>query len=102
MQQRLSIARALIHDPEILFLDEPYTGLDQDAGVTLDDLLIQAHGDGRTIIMTTHELDRAARLATRVIILNRGSVGYDAPEVGLTPQSLAALYAQITSMAAAR
>jgi heme ABC exporter ATP-binding subunit CcmA len=102
MQQRLSIARALLHDPDVLFLDEPFTGLDQDAAATLDTLLVQAHAEGRTIIMTTHQLERAARLATRIMILHRGSVGYDAPTADLTPQSLGALYAQITSMAATR
>ena len=102
MQQRLSIARALLHDPDVLFLDEPYTGLDQDAAATLDDLLYQAHSEGRTIIMTTHQLERAARLATRILILHRGNLRYDAPTADLSTQALAAQYAQITSMATAR
>jgi heme exporter protein A len=102
MQQRLSIARALLHDPDVLFLDEPYTGLDQDAGTTLDHLLGQAHAEGRTIVMTTHQLERAARLATRILILQRGVVGYDAPASALSPQALAAHYAQLTSMATTR
>ncbi len=102
MQQRLSIARALLHDPDVLFLDEPFTGLDQDAGATLDGLLQQSHDDGRTIIMTTHQLERAARLATRIVILHRGRASYDAPAADLTPQALAARYAEITSMATAR
>ncbi len=99
MQQRLSIARALLHAPDVLLLDEPYTGLDQDAGHTLDELLAQAHAAGHTIIMTTHELDRAARIASRVLILQRGAVGYDAPAVQLTPAALAAQYAELSSAA---
>ena len=99
MQQRLSIARALLHDPDVLLLDEPYTGLDQDAGITLDNLLNDAHSGQRTIIMTTHQIERAARLASRVVILNRGSIGYDAPADALAPHDLAAEYAQVTSMA---
>lgn len=99
MQQRLSIARALLHAPDVLLLDEPYTGLDQDAGHTLDELLAQAHAAGHTIIMTTHELDRAARIASRVLILQRGAVGYDAPAVHLTPAALAAQYAELSSAA---
>jgi len=99
MQQRLSIARALLHEPDVLLLDEPYTGLDQDAGATLDDLLAQAHSDGHTIIMTTHQNERAARIASRVVILHRGAIGYDSPASALAPHKLAAHYAQLTSVA---
>ncbi len=102
MTQRLSIARALIHDPHVLLLDEPYTGLDQDAGYTLDELLAGAHADGHTIVMTTHQLDRAAQLADRVLILTRGRVGYDQSAATLDTLTLAADYARITEMAAAR
>ena len=79
MQQRLAIARALIHDPAILLLDEPYTGLDQDASALLDSLLIEVAGvsEGtRTVIMTTHDLHRAHSLASHVAIISRGKVGY--------------------------
>src|SRR5829696_2071942 len=57
MLQRLSIARALLHEPDVLLMDEPYTGLDQDAAITLDNLMRDAHREGHTIVMTTHELD---------------------------------------------
>ncbi len=100
MQQRLSIARALLHQPDVLLFDEPYTGLDVDAGRTLDDLLLQAREAGHTIIMTTHELDRAARIASRVLILNRGAVGYDAPASALSAADLTAHYTALTGMAA--
>jgi ABC-type multidrug transport system ATPase subunit len=102
MQQRLSIARALLHDPAVLLMDEPYTGLDQDAAFTLDALLQQAHEGGRTIVMTSHDLDRAASLSSRVLILTQGKIGYDAPANDLDAQQLAAHYSQITSMATAR
>jgi heme exporter protein A len=102
MLQRLSIARALLHRPDVLLFDEPYTGLDQDAGRTLDNLLAQAHTEGHTIVMTTHELDRAARIASRVLILNHGAIGYDAPASQLPPGELAAHYAELTGMAAIR
>lgn len=97
MQQRLSIARALLHNPDVLLLDEPYTGLDQDASARFDTLLQTAHAEGRTVIMTTHELDRAARLASRIIILSRGSLAYDAPASALDTAGLLAQYAQVTS-----
>ncbi|MBZ0296836.1 MAG: heme ABC exporter ATP-binding protein CcmA [Anaerolineae bacterium] len=102
MQQRLSIARALLHNPDVLLMDEPYTGLDVDAAVTLDSLLRDAHAGGRTIIMTTHQLDRAALIASRVVILSRGAIGYDAPAQATDGPGLAAHYSQITSMATAR
>ena len=97
MLQRLSIARSLLHNPDILLLDEPYTGLDQDASAILDELLKAAHAEGRTIIMTTHDLNRAAILPTRIVILSRGEIGYDQP-AGISVVELAALYTEITSM----
>ena len=102
MQQRLSIARALLHNPDILLLDEPYTGLDVDASSVLDTLLQVAHEGGRTIIMSTHELNRAAALASRVVILSRGVIGYDATTGGLDALRLSAIYTETTSMATAR
>jgi heme exporter protein A len=102
MLQRLSIARALLHNPDVLLLDEPYTGLDQDASAVLDGLLRDAHGDGRTILMTTHQLDRAALLASRVIILSRGSIAYDQPTVGMDTAALSRIYTDVTSMVSAR
>ncbi len=95
MLQRLSIARALLHNPDVLLMDEPYTGLDQDAGATLDGLLRDANAEGRTIVMTTHELDRAAALAGRALILSRGQIVYDAP---MTPD-IAARYFEVTGAA---
>jgi heme exporter protein A len=100
MQQRLSIARALLPQPDVLLFDEPYTGLDVDAGRTLDDLLMAAQAGGHTIIITTHELDRAARISSRVLILNRGALGYDAPASALSASDLTAHYTELTGMAA--
>ncbi len=102
MQQRLSIARTLLHDPHVLLLDEPYTGLDQDASLTLDGLLTEAHRDGHTVVMATHEMDRAVRLADRTLILARGSLVHDAPTAGMDALALAAIYTDITGMASAR
>jgi heme exporter protein A len=102
MQQRLSIARALLHKPDVLLLDEPYTGLDQDASATLDDLLAETQRDGHTILMATHQLDRAVRLASRVLILSRGVIGYDAPASAQDASELAATYTRVTSMVSAQ
>lgn len=96
MQQRLAIARALLHDPAVLLLDEPHTGLDQSALAVLDDLVEEARGSGRTVLMATHELERAARLGTRAIILARGSVAADFVLADLDGATLAARYADAT------
>jgi ABC-type multidrug transport system ATPase subunit len=102
MQQRLSIARALLHDPHIVLFDEPYTGLDQVAAGVLDEMLLETHRSGRTIIMATHQLERAARLSSRVIMLSRGVVAYDVPASTIDVVRLAAHYAEVTGMASAR
>jgi heme exporter protein A len=101
MLQRLSIARALLHDPHVLLFDEPYTGLDQDAGAVLDHLLIEARSGGRTILMVTHQLDRAALLSDRILILSRGHIGYDSTEK-LSVVDLAKIYADTTGDASTR
>lgn len=79
MQQRLSIARALLHQPHVLLLDEPHTGLDQASCATLNTLLQEIHTEGRTLLMTTHQLEHVPQLAQRVVILARGVLAYDAP-----------------------
>ena len=88
MQQRLAIGRSIIHDPDVLLLDEPHTGLDQDACEMLDDVLKQVSGRGHTLVMTSHDLARAAGLASRFDVLSRGRIqasvqGADLPEDGL-------------------
>jgi len=99
MQQRLSIARALLHDPDVLLFDEPYTGLDQDAATTLDNLLRTARDGRRTIIMATHRLHHAVELADRIIILNKGRIGYDRQTDIIDQANIALDYAQVTGMA---
>lgn len=77
MKQRLSLARASLHQPDVLLLDEPYSGLDQAAVERLDEMLAAASGAGRTIIMSTHQLARIPPLAERALVLARGKIGYD-------------------------
>jgi heme exporter protein A len=77
MLQRLSIARALLHEPEMLLMDEPHTGLDQDGAAMLDQIITDAHRKGNTVLLATHELARAHQLADRVLILRRGVVLHD-------------------------
>ena len=71
-QQRLMIARALIHEPRVLFLDEPTVGLDPQARLGLWEILRELHGQGRTIVMTTHYMEEADQLCERLAIVDRG------------------------------
>lgn len=72
--QRLSIACALVHDPELVFLDEPTTGLDPQARRNLWDLLRGLNAEGRTVVLTTHYMDEAQQLCDRVAVMDHGRV----------------------------
>jgi len=94
MQQRLAIGRAVIHDPEVMLFDEPYTGLDQDACEMLDDVLRSVAAEGRTVVMTSHDLARAEDLATRFDILSRGVIIASATRKQLKKNNLLSFYKQ--------
>jgi heme exporter protein A len=94
MQQRLAIGRAVLHDPEVLLLDEPHTGLDQDASAMLDDVLRQVAARGRTVVMTSHDLARAADLANRFDVLSRGVILASTLASQLPKDGLLAFYRQ--------
>ncbi|HMN60069.1 MAG TPA: heme ABC exporter ATP-binding protein CcmA [Anaerolinea sp.] len=92
MQQRLAIGRAIIHDPEVLLLDEPHTGLDQDACAMLDTVLKQVASRGRTLVMTSHDLSRVEDLASRFDVLTRGVICASANRSDLPRDGLLAFY----------
>jgi heme exporter protein A len=92
MQQRLAIGRAVLHDPEVMLFDEPYTGLDQDASSMLDEVLRSVAAQGRTVVMTSHDLARAEELATRFDILSRGVITASATRKDLRKTDLLAFY----------
>jgi ABC-2 type transport system ATP-binding protein len=83
-QQRLSLAMALVGRPELLFLDEPTTGMDPHARRTTWDLIRRLRSDGVSVVLTTHYLDEAEALADRVIVLHEGKVVADGSPADLT------------------
>jgi len=77
MLQRLGLARALLHEPDLLLLDEPLTGLDPSGGELLAQLLAEQRSRGATVLMATHDLERALASATRAVIVSRGRIAWD-------------------------
>ena len=94
MQQRLAIGRAVLHDPEVLLFDEPHTGLDQDACDMLDSLLRKVAAQGRTVVMTSHDLARVEDLASRFDVLSRGVISASASRNDLGKNNLLDFYRQ--------
>lgn len=85
MRQRLAIARAFLHKPDLLLLDEPFTSLDDRAIDVLQSLLREARDGGCTIVMSTHQIREAMELASHVALLERGKVVHTGPQ---TPEML--------------
>jgi heme exporter protein A len=86
MRQRLAVARAFLHNPGVLLLDEPFTALDDRAIAVLQTLLREALAAGKTIVMSTHQLREALELASHVALLTRGQVSFLGPR---TPEMVA-------------
>ena len=74
MGQRLALARALLHEPDLLLLDEPFSGLDPDAVERLQQQLLELRAAGHSILLATHDVERAAPIASRLAILHRGRI----------------------------
>lgn len=96
MQQRLSIARALLHRPAIMLLDEPETGLDQQSFAILRDILQTKDEEKHTIVLTTHSLERGLELGDRLLILERGRIVFDRSTENLDLDSLKEAYHNVT------
>ncbi|MFN2108173.1 MAG: heme ABC exporter ATP-binding protein CcmA [Anaerolineae bacterium] len=79
MQQRLAVARAVLHRPPLVLLDEPYTGLDPLAADTLSALLTDLTDEGCTLLLTSHNLQSDVTMNRRAVVLNRGRIVYDTP-----------------------
>jgi heme exporter protein A len=83
MMQRVSIARALMHDPDLILADEPFSGLDAPSTRTLEQMLSRLHEQGRTIILANHEIGQSLRLAEQAVVLRKGRVVMDRPSHAL-------------------
>jgi heme exporter protein A len=94
MQQRLAIGRAVLHEPEVMLFDEPHTGLDQDACEMLDTVLREVAARGRTVVMTSHDLARAADLASRFDVLSRGKIVASVGRDEIEPNQILSFYRQ--------
>jgi heme exporter protein A len=84
MQQRLAIARAFLHDPDILLLDEPFTGLDPSGADFFKNFLARVHAAGKTCIMTIHDTGLGYEIAGRLVVIENGTVALDVPKSSLS------------------
>ncbi len=94
MQQRLALARALLHDPSVLLFDEPYTGLDQEAAQFLDDRLHSLHAAGRTILLAAHRPQRLLTIASHIAWLKDGKIKQYLPVAQLSESPVLENYLQ--------
>jgi heme exporter protein A len=97
MKQRLAVARAVLHKPKVLLLDEPYTGLDPHAVQTLTELLLELVGEGCVILLTTHRVTRGLAVGQRMLVLHHGRLVYDEPRTAISPDTFAETYQAITA-----
>ena len=96
MVQRLAIARAILHDPAIMLLDEPYTGLDLQAADMLRAVLEELAASNRTVILTTHNLEQGLEMCDRAAILNRGKMAWEGERASLDLASMKEIYRDVT------
>jgi heme ABC exporter ATP-binding subunit CcmA len=96
MQQRLAIARAFLHDPSILLLDEPFTGLDQDGTEFLKRYLLEARGRGKTCLMAIHDAPLGYEIADRLVVINRGVTALDYRKSSVSFEEFRAGYRALT------
>jgi heme exporter protein A len=96
LQRRASIARAVLYNPSILFLDEPEIGLDPQAVTVIRDIFGDNEAGKRTVVMTTHNLVQGLELADSVIILNRGQIAYRSAKQEISRDSLQQIYDRCT------
>jgi heme exporter protein A len=92
MEQRLALARAFLHRPQLLLLDEPYSGLDPQAVRRLQAILSRAHADGQTIVLTTHDIEHGLEVCDHAAILHRGAMAWVSGRFLPGPNEMARIY----------
>lgn len=92
LQKRVALARALMHDPQLLLLDEPESGLDSQSVDRLDRILDEYRSSGRTVVMTTHNVEHALELADRAVVLFDGRVGFNSENPQLDREVIQEIY----------
>jgi heme exporter protein A len=92
MLQRLSLARAILHRPELLVLDEPFTGLDPHGSALLERIIAREQQRGTTVIMTTHDMEVGLRVCGRAVLLHEGCVAWDGGSEIPTPRHMREVY----------
>jgi heme exporter protein A len=98
MQQRVSIARAMVHSPAVILADEPYSGLDDDGARSLTMLLNELRSAGAAMIVVTHNIAEGLSLATRAMVMNGGRIVHVADTASLTEAAFQSEYRQLTSV----
>ncbi len=99
MLQRLTIARGILHDPSIVLLDEPYTGLDLQAADMLNAVLRELAVANRTVVLTTHNLEQGLEMCSRAAILNRGKLGWQGRRAEIDLDGMKEIYREVTRSA---
>ena len=94
--QRLSLARALLHSPRLLLLDEPDTGLDQEGRELIEALLAEHRAQGGTILFTTHQIERALQLSDSITMLNKGRIVFQKKTAELELEKVQRTYQEVT------
>jgi ABC-type multidrug transport system ATPase subunit len=94
LQQRAALARAILHDPAILLLDEPDTGLDVAGSDILRQVMVSGNGESRTVLLTSHNIGRALELVDRVVVIVGGKIAVDRPTDELSTAAVELLIRQ--------
>jgi len=95
MQQRLSIARALLHNPRVILFDEPHTGLDQNNSIRLDEILQSTVLSGNTVLMITHDLKHALASSHKIAVLHKGKIAYQGSTANMSLDAFTYKYHEI-------
>jgi heme exporter protein A len=96
MQQRLAIARALLHNPAVMLLDEPFTGLDPRSSDRLEEMLHVLRDGKRTVMMTIHDLERGWAMCDRALVLARGKIVYEARTADVDVATFRSAFKRVT------